>query len=474
MATWKAAVLPLLFAAVGAQLIGNSTPEVHPKLPTQFCTKAAGCVTRQTTLVTDALSRNVHKVDDLSVSCVNPTLSPTLCPDAATCAQNCALEGVDYTSTGVLTQGTALTLRQYVFDGQTHKSVSPRLYLLAEDDKNYEGLKLVNQELSFDVDVSKLACGMNGALYLSEMDLSGSRSAMNPAGAQYGTGYCDAQCPALTFMNGMANRLIREANSASTAFTPHTCSGISSFPCTGTECNRTVGVCDKNGCGLNQFALGNKNFYGPGMTVDTKRPFTVVTQFVSSDNTASGTLSEIRRLYIQNGKVIDNEAVRGPDAADNGAITENFCVAHNSSDFVRLGGLEGMGKALSRGMVLIFSLWNSDGDFMNWLDSGNAGPCSATAGDPKTIVANDPDVSVTFSNIKWGDIGTTFNTSGQSATVVVQGPTDFQATTIVFRLEGGTSQSKMTSGVHVTIRCLRQTWAKLFGGGGGGGFSYCL
>ncbi len=50
-------------------------------------------------------------------------------------------------------------------------------------------------------------------------------------------------------------------------------------------------------------------------------------------------------------------------------------------------------------MVLIFSIWNSPGDFMTWLDSGNAGPRSATAGDPKLIVAADPDVSVTFSNI---------------------------------------------------------------------------
>jgi cellulase len=28
-------------------------------------------------------------------------------------------------------------------------------------------------------------------------------------------------------------------------------------------------------------------------------------------------------------------------------------------------------------------------------------------------VRNIPDVSVTFSNVRWGDIGSTFNTSGQ-------------------------------------------------------------
>lgn len=49
-----------------------------------------------------------------------------------------------------------------------------------------------------------------------------------------------------------------------------------------------------------------------------------------------------------------------------------------------------MGNALERGMVLIFSIWNSDGDFMNWMDSGDAGPCNATEGDPKLILANQP------------------------------------------------------------------------------------
>ena len=150
------------------------------------------------------------------------------------------------------------------------------------------------------------------------------------------------------------------------------------------------------------------------MTVDTSRPFTVITQFLSSDNTSTGSLSTIRRLYVQDGKVIQNAAIKTPQITNDGSITQNFCSARNSSDFVRLGGMQEMGQALSRGMVLIFSIWNSN-DFMNWLDSGNAGPCGATAGDPKLIVAKNPDVSVTFSNIKWGDIDTTFNGTAATA-----------------------------------------------------------
>jgi cellulase len=203
MSNRLAIVLPIFVVAALAQKIGSLIPEVHPRLRTQFCTAAGGCVDRDTSLVTDALARPFHAVGDPSVSCNGRVPNATLCPDAATCAQNCVLEGVEYGSIGVLTSGSALTLRQYLFDGEKHKSVSPRVYLLAEDDMNYEMLKLVNQEISFDVDVSQLACGMNGALYLSEMDASGSRGPLNPAGAQYGTGYCDAQCFNTTFINGI-------------------------------------------------------------------------------------------------------------------------------------------------------------------------------------------------------------------------------------------------------------------------------
>lgn len=180
-----------------AQQIGTATPEVHPRLPTQRCTTSGGCVERRTSLVTDALSRDLHARDDPSVSCNTSPLNATLCPDAAACARNCVLEGADYTGLGVLTAGAALTLRLYVANGTGWQKTSPRLYLLAEGGENYEMLRLNNQELTYDVDLSQLGCGMNGALYLSEMDASGSRSDLNPAGAAYGTGYCDAQVRSL-------------------------------------------------------------------------------------------------------------------------------------------------------------------------------------------------------------------------------------------------------------------------------------
>jgi cellulose 1,4-beta-cellobiosidase len=37
------------------------------------------------------------------------------------------------------------------------------------------------------------------------------------------------------------------------------------------------------------------------MTVNTNEVFTVVTQFLTNTGTASGTLNQIKRFYVQNG-----------------------------------------------------------------------------------------------------------------------------------------------------------------------------
>lgn len=74
-----------------------------------------------------------------------------------------------------------------------------------DTDTAYQEFMLLNSEFTFDVDVSQLPCGLNGALYFSEMAADGGMSTQpnNKAGAKYGTGYCDSQCPRdLKFING--------------------------------------------------------------------------------------------------------------------------------------------------------------------------------------------------------------------------------------------------------------------------------
>ncbi|KAL3457934.1 concanavalin A-like lectin/glucanase domain-containing protein [Aspergillus heterothallicus] len=419
-----------------AQQLGP-TPERRPLLDTWKCTTAHGCTKQKTSVVLDAATHQIHQRNSPHTPCASgDALDAALCPDKHTCAANCVIDGIsDYAAHGVSTHGDRLVLKQYLRDRASGNltAVSPRVYLVDERsgrkpgrntaDKEYEMLHLLNQEFSFDVDVSGLPCGMNGALYLSEMEPAGGRSkALNPAGASYGTGYCDAQCYVHAWINGEANvdghgaccneMDIWEGNSRATGFTPHGCHypGGGLWECTSDEeCNGPTGendsVCDKWGCGFNPYALGEKGFYGrgSGFDVDSRRVFSVVTQFVTSDNTTAGDLVEIRRLYVQDGKVIGNAVVQG----NRDSLTDALCET-TASWFEGFDGLDGMGRALGRGMVLAMSIWNDAGGYMQWLDGGDSGPCNATEGAPSFIEANTPDTSVTFSNIRWGDIGSTF------------------------------------------------------------------
>ncbi|KAI1084173.1 glycoside hydrolase family 7 protein [Whalleya microplaca] len=430
-----AAAAWLLTSQATAQGIGSA--DTHPKLTTSKCTLADGCVPHSTSLVLDASFHPLRAADPSSTTTTTSTARPcggyggaawdeALCPDRESCARNCVFDGAEYEGNGVAANGSELVLRQYMQRDGVAVPVSPRVYLLDEEGDgegekgegeggNYAVLHLRNQEISFDVDVSKLVCGMNGAMYLAEMNATGARSALNPAGAAYGTGYCNAQCPVLPFINGEANLDshgsccseldLWEANSVATALTPHTCSAPGVFACAGAECG-SLGNCDKSGCPYNPYKLGNSTFYGPGSdtVIDTSRPFTVTTQFLES----MGVMNEIRRTYVQDGRTIPNARVpaASPTVPPGDSIKMSHCQAVGAM-FEELGGLAQMGRALDRGMVLVFSIWNDDAQFMNWLDSAGSGPCTRTEGDPELIRANHADTEVTFSNIRWGDLGST-------------------------------------------------------------------
>ncbi|CCO34917.1 hypothetical protein BN14_09027 [Rhizoctonia solani AG-1 IB] len=183
------ALLPLYLAATSAQQVGTLKTEVHPALPWQKCTKSGGCVTQsQGKVVLDANWRWVHTTSGYTNCYTGQKWDALICPDGVTCAQNCAVDGADYSGTyGIITSGNALTLK-FVTKGAS-TNVGSRVYLMASDDTNYEMFKLKNQEFTFDVDVSNLPCGLNGALYFSEMSADGGKSKYtnNKAGANSST-----------------------------------------------------------------------------------------------------------------------------------------------------------------------------------------------------------------------------------------------------------------------------------------------
>jgi cellulose 1,4-beta-cellobiosidase len=200
------AVTPFAFS----QHSGTNTPEVHPKLQTHRCTRSSGCVPANTSVVLDSNFRWIHNVGGYT-NCITEGFNKTICPDAKTCAENCALEGVDYASYGVKTSGDAVSMNLFVQKNNALSLSSPRIYLFDEDAGHYSIFKLINREFTFDVDLSKVGCGVNGALYFSEMSPTGDEDEFNKAGAKYGTGYCDAQCPKEKFVKGRVRLFIAGA-----------------------------------------------------------------------------------------------------------------------------------------------------------------------------------------------------------------------------------------------------------------------
>lgn len=169
---------------------------------------------------------------------------------------------------------------------------------------------------------------------------------------------------------------IWEANLVSTAYTPHPCSVDGQTRCEsevdcGAGDNRYAGVCDKDGCDFNSYRMGDETFYGTGLTVDTSKPITVVTQFITEDGTDAGALSDIKRFYVQDGKTIPNSESSIAGVSGN-SITDDFCAAQktafgDNNYFKTKGGLAKMGEAL-KSMVLVLSIWDDHAVSMNWLD----------------------------------------------------------------------------------------------------------
>ena len=505
-----ALLLSSLLASVSAQGAGTLTAESHPALTWQKCSAGGSCTPVSGSVVIDANWRWVHDKNGKNCYTGN-TWDATLCPDDKTCAANCAVDGASYASTyGVTTSGNSLRINFVTQASQ--KNIGSRLYLL-ENDTTYQKFNLLNQEFTFDVDVSNLPCGLNGALYFVDMDADGgmAKYPTNKAGAKYGTGYCDSQCPRdLKFINGIANvegwtpssndpnsgvgghgtccaeMDIWEANSISEALTPHPCDTPGQTMCEGNACggtysnDRYAGTCDPDGCDFNPYRQGVTNFYGPGMTVDTKSPFTVVTQFLTDDGTSTGTLSEIKRFYVQNGKVIGQPQSTVAGVSGN-SITDSFCKAQKAAfgdtdDFTKHGALAGMGAAFEEGMVLVMSLWDDHNSNMLWLDStypttassttlgAKRGSCDISSGAPNDVESQNANSYVVFSNIKAGPIGSTFN-SGSTG-----GGNGSGSTTTT---KGSTTTTKAPTTTTTTSKATTTTAASGGNGGGAAHWAQC-
>lgn len=445
MTLLEATLLLIAAAPAVCQHAGTVKDNHLLPLPIQRCTISDGCVWEDTKVTMDANWRWIHEHEGYTNCYSGPGWSSSMCPNNTACASNCALEGVpEYQWSS--TYGVSKTATGVRLNFKTGNDIGSRMYMM-DTDETYKLFKLNNREITFDVDVSTLACGLNGAVYFSEMPVDGDASATNTAGAAYGTGYCDAQCPKdVKFISGVGNSEgwyttatgrtfgdygaccaemdLWEANSVDTAYTAHPCLVESLYRCEGEECDTH---CDKAGCDFNTYRMGNHSFFGPGSeyTLDSLRPFTLVTQFITADGTDMGDLSEIRRFYMQDGRRIENPKTNWEALHDQISLSDASCSADkqvfgDEDTFAQFGGMKQMGESLSpaRGMTLVLSLWDDLDDHMRWLDStepvdggpGSArGPCPVTSGDPATVRQQHADSWVEYFNFKYGELDSTLN-----------------------------------------------------------------
>ena len=96
--------------------------------------------------------------------------------------------------------------------------------------------------------------------------------------------------------------------------------------------------------------------------MDTNKPFTVITEFITSDGTDKGDLIEVKRTYQQN-----NKTIVGGSMTD--SVIKQLKKDYNDHDqFTATGGLKSLGRSISN-MVLVMTLWSDPTSNMAWLDS---------------------------------------------------------------------------------------------------------
>ncbi|KAK3356854.1 putative cellulose 1, 4-beta-cellobiosidase [Lasiosphaeria hispida] len=436
---------PMLMGLAMSQAIGTKQSETHPKITWKKCTGKGSCTSVSTEVVIDANWRWLHNAD--GKNCYDGNKWTDACTSATDCSSKCQLEGASYSTTyGASTSGDALTLK-FVTKHEYGTNIGSRFYLMNGASK-YQMFTLMNNEFTFDVDLSTVDCGLNAALYFVAMDEDGgtSKYSANKAGAKYGTGYCDAQCARdLKFVGGKANIEgwaastndnnagvgpygaccaeidVWESNNAAFAFTPHACKDNKYHVCETSGCggtyseDRFAGGCDANGCDFNPYRMGNQDFYGKSKLVDTTKKFTVVTRF--EDN-------KLSQFFVQNGKKIEIPPTTYdgiPKETSN--ITPEFCESQfktfgDRDRFAEVGGFAQLNTALRVPMVLVMSIWDDHYANMLWLDStyppekdgqpGAArGPCGQETGVPSDVESQAPNSKVIYSNIRFGPVGST-------------------------------------------------------------------
>ncbi|KAL1520625.1 hypothetical protein AB1Y20_022199 [Prymnesium parvum] len=189
----------------------------------------------------------------------------------------------------------------------------------------YDRLRLLGKTLRVTIDVSRVGCGCNAALYLVSM----------PAADDEGSGYCDIQ-------SAPARRCLEvdlfEGNVKAAGVALHTQAG-----------EAADGTCNQWGCAVRLGAADGGCKYGRGApNVDSARPFELEGQFDLEGRIEVWMVQDGVRRRVWSAEDSGNPAPAAvPDEAR-----------------------QSVEQALADGVVLVASLWAAKGDGMAWLDGG--------------------------------------------------------------------------------------------------------
>ena len=161
--------------------------------------------------------------------------------------------------------------------------------------------------------------------------------------------------------------------------------------------------------------------------IDTTSPMKIVTQFRTKNNTSyDDPVVEMRRIFVQNNKTFNAPStnITGMETQYN-SIKDGMCNATKEAfgdinHWAMFGGMKQMSDSIGdTGFVLSISINDDPLNHMQWLDSnfpaskttpgGPRGSCATDLGDPAMVEQTAVNAYVQISNLRFGEIGSTFS-----------------------------------------------------------------
>jgi len=217
---------------------------------------------------------------------------------------------------------------------------------------NYHNFTLFNKEVSYDIDLGKVGCSCNAALFFVSMPGFNKDGSVAKGGDDKLPWYCDA-----TGIGGVMcwEHDTIEGNQYTMAVTPHRCSAAR---------GQYITECHQRGCQSNTFLQDPKAFCpDASCTIDTRKPFRIIERY-EADSTLT-TLAGIHTRLVQGNNTFQWDTCAGQPEY-----------------------LQDMATAFKGNWTMTFQLWGTDKATMNWLDgpTGCKGDC--VPGETQTTFSN--------------------------------------------------------------------------------------